>query len=498
MHEDAFDRTPPRASALIESLRAFGYDLPTALADLVDNSIAAGARNIWLRFEWAGDASMISVADDGHGMSSAELIEAMRLGTQGPQAARAPHDLGRFGLGLKTASLSQCRRLTVRTRRAGEPPVTRCWDLDIVASTDDWRLLHSANTAAEPHFAQFAGQTHGTIVLWQILDRLTRGQDTQNDRHQQRFLGRIDGVRRHLGLVFHRRMTGPEAVRVFVNGRLVEPWDPFLEHHPATHRLPADPLRLDGVRVPVRAYVLPHVSRLSKAEHEAGGGPRGWLAHQGFYVYRRDRLLVAGDWLGFGWTKDEHLKLARIAIDLPNTLDHEWQINVTKSRATPPAALRDDLKRIAERTRAEAKNVYTHRGARLTAPAESSPNNRLWLHFAKHDRLFYRINDEHPLVRRVLESAPDKPALRALLALIQESIPLQHIGVTAAEKPGSQPEPFEGTPAAQVSDVLRELYRTFLLVGYGHEEAIQRISSHPPFDQFPELLATLTREPPDA
>lgn len=498
MTEDAFDLTPPHASAIVESLRAFGYDLPTAIADLVDNSIAAGARNVWLRFDWAGDASTISVADDGHGMSAAELVEAMRLGTQGPLAMRAPQDLGRFGLGLKTASLSQCRRLTVRSRRVGGPMETRCWDLDVIANSNDWRLLRTADTAAETHLRPLATQPNGTIVLWQNLDRLTHGQDPQSDRHQQRFLERIDGVRRHLGLVFHRLMTGPEAVEIFVNDRPIEPWDPFLEHHPATHRLPTDPLRLGGVRVPVRAYVLPHVSKLSKAEHEAGGGPRGWLAHQGFYVYRRDRLLVAGDWLGFGWTKDEHLKLARIAIDLPNSLDHEWQINVTKSRATPPAALRDDLKRIAERTRAEAKNVYTHRGARLTAPAESAPTNRLWLHFTKHDRLFYRINDEHPMVRRVLESASDKPALRALLALIQESIPLQHIGVTAAEKPGSQPEPFEGTPAAQVNDVLRELYRTFILVGCSHDEAIQRISSHPPFDQFPELLATITPEPPDA
>lgn len=449
MSEDAFDRTPPRASALIESLRAFGYDLPTALADLVDNSIAAGARRIWLRFEWAGDASALSVADDGRGMSSAELVEAMRLGTQGPQAARAPHDLGRFGLGLKTASLSQCRRLTVRTCRAGEPPVTRCWDLDVVASTDDWRLLHAADEAAEPHLARLTAQPQGTIVLWQNLDRLTRGQDTQNDRHQQRFLERIDGVRRHLGLVFHRLMTGPDAVQLFVNDRLVDPWDPFLEHHPATHRLPADPLRLGGVRVPVRAYVLPHVSKLTKAEHEAGGGPRGWLAHQGFYVYRRDRLLVAGDWLGFGWTRDEHLKLARIAIDLPNTLDHEWQINVTKSRATPPAALRDDLKRIAERTRAEAKNVYTHRGARLTGPV-SAGFVHLWAAVAKHDRVSYRINPEHPLVQRAMESTSDQPALRALISLLQETIPLQHISIAAAERPGSQAEPFEGAVETEI------------------------------------------------
>ena len=493
----AFDSTPPHAAAIVESLRAFGYDLPTALADLVDNSISAQARNIWIRFEWDGSASVISVTDDGHGMSDSELVEAMRLGTKGPLVERNPQDLGRFGLGLKTASLSQCRRMTVRSRRQNGSVETRCWDLDLIADTNDWRLLRSADTAAEPHFARLAGLQHGTTVLWQNLDRLTRRQQTLNEKHQQRFHERISEVHRHLGMVFHRLMTGSEAIRIYINEREVDPWEPFLELHPATTRLSED-LKFDGTRIHVRAYVLPHFSKLTPHEHDAGAGPRGWLAHQGFYVYRRDRLLVAGDWLGFGWAKDEHLKLARIAIDLPNSLDQEWQINVTKSRATPPLALRDGLRRIADHTRARAKQVYTHRGARLTAPAETGKIDCLWLHMAKQDRLFYRINEAHPLVRRALESTTDKPALRALFAFLQETIPLQHIGIIAAENPAAQPEPFEGAPPAHLKEVLSELYRTFSSCGWSHEEAVQRLSTHPPCEQFPELLAELSRNPPHA
>ncbi len=469
MPDEAFDSTPPRAAAIVESLRAFGYDLPTALADLVDNSISAGARHVWLRFEWDGADSVISITDDGHGMDAAELIEAMRLGGGGPLAARQPHDLGRFGLGLKTASLSQCRRLTVRSRRADMPaPETRCWDLDVIAARDDWRLLRAAAPAAEPRFARLSSLPHGTTVLWQNLDRLTRGQDPQNEKHQLRFLERIEGVRRHLGMVFHRLLSGPSATRLFINERPVEPWDPFMEEHPATVRLPADPLRLGGVRVPVRAYVLPHFSKLTKPEHEAGAGPRGWLAHQGFYVYRRDRLLVAGDWLGFGWTKDEHLKLARIAIELPNSLDQEWQINVTKSRATPPLALRDDLRRIAEHARAKAKAVYTHRGSRLV-PQKNSERVHLWAPVAKHDRVFYRINREHPLVRHLGAGAADAEALRALLRMLEETVPLQHIAITATENPASQPEPFESAQEAEITEAMRQLHRLFLAAGHAPE-----------------------------
>ena len=490
MPADSFDRTPPHAASIVESLRAFGYDLPTALADLVDNSIAAGARHVWLRFEWAGADSVIAVTDDGGGMSATELIEAMRFGSHSPLAPRAPSDLGRFGLGLKTASLSQCRRLTVRSRRDGSALENRCWDLDTIAATDDWRLLHSADSSAEPHFAHLATLPHGTTVLWQQLDRLTRDQKTQSDKYHQRFLARIEGVRRHLGMVFHRLMTGHDAVSIFVNDRPLTPWDPFMESHEATHRLPTDPLRFNGVRVTVQPFVLPHFSRLTKVEHENGAGPHGWLAHQGFYVYRRDRLLVSGDWLGFGWTKDEHLKLARIAIELPNTLDHDWQINVTKSRATPPLALRDDLKRIAERARAEAKNVYTHRGARLTSQSVTE-RTHLWESMAKHDRVFYRINYEHLLVRRALETASDKPALRALLSLLQETIPLQHIGITAAENPGSQPEPFEGGRETEITEAMRQLFRLFRAAGHSSDEARRRLSTHSPFDQFPSILATI-------
>jgi hypothetical protein len=498
MTNEPFDSTPPYAAAIVESLRAFGYDLPTAVADVVDNSISAGARHVWLSFDWNGADSTISITDDGHGMNAVELVEAMRLGGGGPLADRSPHDLGRFGLGLKTASLSQCRRLTVRSRRAGSQLETRCWDLDVIGMRNDWHLLRSADAAAEPSLAKLAALSHGTAVLWQKLDRLTRDQSVDNGKHHDRFNERIEFVRRHLSMVFHRLMTGRDAVRLYVNDREVAPWDPFLTDHPATLSLPADPLRLRGQPVSVRPYVLPHFSKLTQEEHKQGAGPRGWLSQQGFYVYRRDRLLVAGDWLGFGeatmgaprWSKEEHMKLARIAIDLPNALDHDWQINVTKSRAIPPSALREDLRRIALRTREEAKKVYTHRGARLV-PQKNSERIHLWAPVAKHDRVFYQINREHPLVRHALATTTDAPALYALLALVQETIPLQHIAITATENPASQPEPFEDTKEADIIESMRQLYRLFLAAGHAPDEARRRLSLQSPFDQFPALISTL-------
>ena len=489
MSNTPFDHTPPYASSIVESLRAFGYDLPTAIADVVDNSISAGAKNIWIQFEWAGGDSVISVTDDGHGMTAKQLINAMRLGSRSPLSERKEHDLGRFGLGLNTASLSQCRRLTVFSRRTSTPLVTRCWDLDTIATTNDWRLLHTADENATSYFRSIRKLVHGTTVLWQQLDRLTVGQNVQNADQQQRFLDRIEGVRLHLEMVFHRLMTGDNAVRIYINGRRIKPWDPFLEDLPATHALPTERIRCGAARIVVKAFVLPHRSKLTDLQYNAAAGPRGWLAHQGFYIYRRDRLLVAGDWL-FGWAKDEYLKLARIAVELPNSLDYDWQIDVTKSRATPPAALRESLLNIAARTREQAKRVFTHRGAKLT-PHEAAPRTLLWEPHARHDKTFYRINRDHPLIKAAKDASKDKPTLNAMLRLIEETIPLQHITIANSEKPDSQPQPFEGTSPKQIREVIAQAYNSLCSSGYSACEAKERLQTLWPFELFPEIVATI-------
>lgn len=207
-----FDLATPHAASLAESLRAFGYELPTAIADLVDNSITAGARHVWIEFHWEGESSTISVTDDGSGMTAKDLVSAMRPGSQNPLNERAPHDLGRFGLGLKTASFSQCRRVTVRSRTRSSEAATRCWDLDHISRVNDWQLLRSSDIASEPHFQKLTSLQHGTTVLWQKLDRIVAGNDTNNASQQERFLQRAECVREHLSMVFHQIISGKDRV----------------------------------------------------------------------------------------------------------------------------------------------------------------------------------------------------------------------------------------------------------------------------------------------
>jgi len=291
-------------------------------------------------------------------------------------------------------------------------------------------------------------------------------------------------------MVFHELMSGAKPLTIFLNERPIEPWDPFLLGEPATQVLPTTTLSLHGSTVTVEPFVLPHHSKLPRLRHESAAGPGGWNAHQGFYVYRNHRLLVPGDWLGFGWAKEEHYKLARIRIEIPNTLDQDWSIDVTKSRAFPPAALRDELRRIGERTRHDAKRVYSHRGAQLATAADDS-RVLLWEPMSKHDKTFYRLNQQHPLLKHILATASDRPALAAFLRMVEETIPFPHITISNSDRPDCLSRPFEHTAEKQIKQVMQEAFNSLVVSGYGRKEAINRLRTIWPFELFPALLESL-------
>lgn len=318
---DEYDLVEPGAPAMLESLRAFGYNIQTAIADLIDNSISAEAKNVWLQFYWDGSESYISMLDDGKGMTEAELVNAMRLGSRNPLEEREPNDLGRFGLGLKTASFSQCRRLTVCAKAVHQNSVTRRWDLDYVSKTGEWRLLRSAASGSEERLTALEQMESGTVVLWESMDRVVGGTKTDDAKAHNRFLEMIEDVEKHLAMVFHRFLERKNKLQIWINQRLIEPWDPFLTNEKVTQWLPEENLYFQENRVVVQPYVLPHHSKVDPQTYEKAAGSNGWNAQQGFYIYRNERMLVAGEWLGLGLQRDEHCKLARIQVDLPNSMD---------------------------------------------------------------------------------------------------------------------------------------------------------------------------------
>ncbi len=488
---ERYDLVWPRADALMESLRATGYSLPDAIADLIDNSLSAGARNVWLSFHWAGPDSSVSLADDGVGMTCSTLINAMRMGSQSPLDERDNSDLGRYGLGMKTASISQARSLTVASRVSGSDEISvRRWDLDHIADVKDWHLLRSAAEDGAAHLSVLNQMTHGTVVLWEKLDRLVGDAAASDAEARRHFLGAVRGVEAHVAMVFHRFMSGPQPVTFWINGQRVLAWDPFLANETATQRLPIESLGFAGYTVTVAPYVLPHHSRLTKEQHSIGGGPAGWNAQQGFYVYRNRRLLLAGDWLGLGYRKEEHYKLARIQVDLPNSVDREWQIDVRKSKARPPSALRNKLRKIAKITRDRAVTVYRHRGKTIARNVQSSPIF-VWQRRVRSRRVSYVVNREHPLVKEALQAdSIDAPKLRRLLRLIEEYIPIQQIWVDAAEGDETQSQPFESAPSEELVEMIQTLYRAYRISGLSHAQALERLSTTEAFGDRYELIET--------
>ena len=389
----------PKPSSLVESMRDIGYSLSTALADLVDNCIAARAETVQVFASTEGSELKIGILDDGEGMTEEELLEAMRLGSRSPLEERARSDLGRFGLGLKTASFSQCRALTVVTRTRGTTASAR-WDLDYIAGSDSWLVQIPDDPTSIP-WTDLLGD-RGTLVVWEKFGIGVEEEDT--DRKTTDFVRRLDEACSHLELVFHRflsREPGHRMVHIHVNNRPLKPFDPFHSGHPATIASPQERIRVAHEDVLVQPFTLPHHGKVSPAEWERHAGPEGYLRNQGFYVYRERRLIIHGTW--FGLTRQTELtKLARVRIDIPNSLDAAWKIDVRKASAQLPPAVRERLRRIIEPLGAASKHVFTAKGQKLIQ------ENRVpvWSRVQNKNQVFYRINEEHPMLVDLLSRLP--------------------------------------------------------------------------------------------
>jgi hypothetical protein len=375
----------------MDSLRDIGYDFPGAIADLIDNSIDAGARRVDVTFCFKGEASFIRIADDGCGMTERRVDEAMRYGTDRGYDA---HELGRFGLGLKTASLSQCRRLSVATRTTKKGRIAiRRWDLDRVAKRDSWDLERLTPSECPPYLVEPLRGGAGTVVLWERLDRVLGYRNPTSAVARGGLDALAEATLDHLSMVFHRFLSGEVGARrcieIRCNGEPLTPWDPFARREPRTQRLPLQRIRIkrDGPTHLVRAqpYILPNQVMFSTpAAHAAASGPKKWNRQQGFYIYRRDRMIQSGGWNRLR-TMDEHSKLARIALDIPPGLEEAFQINVSKMQVVIPEEIRPQLRTVASGVVTMAQEAYRKR-VRLvpsrnpTAATEFPPQNQagLW------------------------------------------------------------------------------------------------------------------------
>jgi hypothetical protein len=478
----------PEASSMIETFRAIGYSIETAIADIIDNSITAGAKNIWIDYDWKGANSTLSILDDGTGMNNENLIQAMRPGSKNPLDERNREDLGRFGLGLKTASFSQSRKFTVLSKARDYKPVFWTWDLDFVSQKKAWKLIRYIPD--EEHWVtKVENMDSGTCVIWWDLDRLTKDTSEDCEVAKSKFLGTMDSVKSHISMVFHRYLD--EGLKIYLRNREIKSWDPFMIGFDGLQ--PKPETRFEGGSIKIKGFVLPHRSKLSLEEYNYGKGPKdSWTAHQGFYVYRNRRLLVAGDWLGL-FKREVHYDLCRIQIDLPNNFDDNWQIDIKKSIARPPSIYREQILALSKEVRAQAVEVYRYRGKILIRNLASGEYFPFWEERARHGKRFYKINRNHPILNDLLSKSGDlKKEFEKVIQFIEETIPVPLITLQESENEKPLGQPFEGIDHNAMKETMQKLFNNYVSSGLSVEKAKARILNTEPFNFYPEYIEFIT------
>jgi hypothetical protein len=467
----------------MESMRAVGYSLETAIADIIDNSITAGGDEVDVRFTTTPEPR-IAIIDNGSGMDQEMLIQAMRLAGQSPSYRRQPHDLGRFGLGLKTASLSQARSLTVVTKQQSVLRGVR-WDLDHLATTARWslQLLDESDVRALPWIECLDSRESGTLVLWQRLDQL-HIDPALAEEHLDRLM---KDVRDHLGLVFHRFTSSAlppleRPLQLRINGASVPRVDPFLTQHRGTQRGQLERIGVGDSVVTVQPYTLPYISKLRVSDREAAQVAGTLRDSQGFYVYRAGRLVLWGTWFRI-IPRDELGKLARAQVDIPNALDHLWALDIKKSSASPPPQVRRRLAQIADQIVRPSRRVHKYRGR----PILADKVDRCWSLIEDRDTFRYEINREHPLVAALFESLDDRgrSAFTNLLRAIEATFPVEDAYNRLGSDHAHMPSAVE---SAALAELARALYES---MGENVEVAAQRLSLIEPFSGISDLESFL-------
>lgn len=381
----------PNIKNFIKSFRDVGYTFEIAVADILDNSISAHATEVKI-YTVPQPKILFSMLDNGDGMSEQELIEAMRLATKSPDNNREEKDLGRFGLGLKTASFSQCKKLTVISKKDDTLSI-RQWDLDYISDTNEWLLItpNIKDFYNIPLFSELKSLESGTLVIWQEIDRYK----------VESFSDNIDKLRKHLALVFHRFLEGNDSfgkLKISVNNNLLKPFNPFNANNDATFKKATEKIKIFDSTIKITPYILPHHSKVSKQEWEEYSTSDGYIKSQGFYLYRANRLLIHGTWWGLHKAIDAH-KLVRIQIDISNNQDKYWGIDIKKSTANPMPEIKKDLKRIVLEVTKEGSKPFTKREKKI----HDKTTTKFWTTIPSNDEFHFGINREHPLYQKLMD-----------------------------------------------------------------------------------------------
>jgi hypothetical protein len=414
----------PDPISLLESMRAVGYTVETAIADIIDNSVSKEAKNIYVIWDPSNEP-YIAILDDGVGMTSEELTNAMRHGNTNPNKKRSEIDLGRFGLGMKTASLSQCRKLTVVSKKNNVLSALS-WDLDLVAERRKWivRIPDLEEFSDLRVLDKLIKNKSGTIVIWQKLDRLLAG----SDKPLEELTSKLSRLGDHLALVFHRFIkpdsSNIEHVTIKLNGQNVPALDPFLKSKAFKQPLEKQTIKHPLGNILVSPFILPPVNDLSRDDIELAGGREGLRSSQGFYIYRNKRLLIWGTWFKL-INKEEFYKLARVQVDIPNSFDELWSLDIKKSSVYPPTVIKSRLRDLLPNFVQKSKGTIVFAGRKEVTGSTNQP----WSRIEAYGKIRYIPNIDNQVITKLIEKLDKnkESTINSLFDFISSTLPMQSI-----------------------------------------------------------------------
>lgn len=416
--------TEPNVSNSVKSYRDIGYTFEIAIADIIDNSITAHASNIKIHAA-ESPKKLVAILDNGNGMDDSELKEAMRISTKDPDVQREKDDLGKFGLGLKTASFSHCKRLTVISKSKSSKISAKQWDIKSIIETNSWGLLVLddndlneliSEAQCSELMDELNSQDSGTIVLWQKIDRI---QDNT-------LLDKIDNLDEHLSLVFHRFIDGLKGcnkVKISINNRVVKAFNPF------TGSERQEPYPILNGKIKIQPHIMPSFKEGKKTNPELYrhlATAHGYSQTQGFYLFRSNRLISHSTWWRIIPRQDTN-QLVRIEIDIENDQDNFWGITITKSgfAVSPPSGVRKELRILAlEITR-------RGRGAQGGRKKISNKVQTKFWDIARNSekQKSFVINKDHPLLDELKLEISDEASsiLKVYLKSLEAYLPVEDI-----------------------------------------------------------------------
>ena len=422
----------PSPKSLIKTLMRVGYDFNMAVGDIVDNSISADAKNIRIFTTLEPQNPTFSIYDDGWGMSEKELYENMKLAAKDPSLERDENDLGRFGSGMKTASFSQARKLIVISKKKGSKICGAYWDIDEIESSDSWEVLMGLSekeiNSIDGFDKDMLSET-GTVIIWH---KIISFKETQHTSLENIIANTIDSMSKYLSLHFHKFMQSNDKVSFFVNQRKLSPINPFIKGKGSMDLTPEN-IRGKKGNVEIKPHVLPHPQYLSQSQIDKLGGIDAIYKNQGLYIYRANRLIIAGGWMGLS-SRNILGNLARVEVNIPASLDDEWSTDVKKSSLQLPLMVQRKLKQICQRPIEKSKGEHTHRGKK------EEVNEYWFINENKQDNTTkYEVHLKNNELVEIAEkmTRANRTKLKEFLRNLSKYLPVNHIFSRIGKSPKS-------------------------------------------------------------